>query len=791
MSSFVINMLCKQVAFLFALTPCSDLSAKVHQAYYVKTYEAGARAESGGLDWAHATTIDGAKQKVRDLPAPWTGDVHVILAGGTYYYGATLNFSAQDSGKSGYKVIYRNNSGEIPVFSGGKIISGSWMTYNPSWHYIACTNSFRELTTGAGGADQRAVLAYEPPVKVEAFCRERARLTGVSDAIRPSGDYQVIVAGAGPAGVPAALAAARQGMRVALVSDRPVLGGNASHERGVPVQGAAAKQHTIGRETGIIEEAGRIMKAKDCGWVLSHPFREMIEAEKNLDLFENAWLEDAVMEGQSIQKVILRDTLTGERKSLKGDLFIDCTGDGWLGHHAGADFHLGREARSEHNESAAPEKADRITMSGCLRGPSSDLKRGIFYNVVRENSPQPFTPPPWIYELPENWIDARKPESRREFWAKTGTWWYEHPGEVDDLWQPEFARDQLFRVVYTAWNFWKNEWEERGKVANYRLEYIPFMVGKRETRRLLGDYILTQNDCEAGRRFPDAIGHYGWTMDLHAPQGILDLKGFYDCDIKVPQGHIPYRCLYSRNVDNLLMAGRNISVTHVALGTVRVEGTCAVGGQAAGTAAALAVRHRTTPRGVWEKHMDELQQTLLKNDQTIPEVPNRDPADLARNAAVTASSENALAPESRLGVRAKGDRMLNWQAANVVNGFAAPRADAANMWESSPQQTFPQWIELELKEPSRVGVVHCVFDTDLTLALGKQKEAFPAVCVRDYTLECRVNGEWKQVVRVRDNFQRFRRHRFAAVTSDRVRLTVEATHGAKTARVMELRVYVS
>lgn len=168
MNSLVINMLCKQMAFFFALTPCSDLSAEVHQAYYVKTYAAGARAESSGLDWANATTIDGAKLKVRDLPAPWTGDVHVIMAGGTYYYGATLNLSAQDSGKSGYKVIYRNNSGEIPVFSGGKIISGSWMTYNPSWHYIACTNSFRELTTGAGVADQRAVLARSPIVEQDA-----------------------------------------------------------------------------------------------------------------------------------------------------------------------------------------------------------------------------------------------------------------------------------------------------------------------------------------------------------------------------------------------------------------------------------------------------------------------------------------------------------------------------------------------------------------------------------------------------------------------------------------------
>lgn len=192
--------------------------------------------------------------------------------------------------------------------------------------------------------------------------------------------------------------------------------------------------------------------------------------------------------------------------------------------------------------------------------------------------------------------------------------------------------------------------------------------------------------------------------------------------------------------------------------------------------AALALHHKTTPRGIYEKYMNELQQLLLKNDQTIPKVPNRDSEDLARTAAVIASSE--------LG--------KTWAAANVINGFSHPAGrKKTNMWQSSPKESLPQWIELKLKEPSTIGAVQCTFDTDLDRSLGHQKEALSSVCVRDYRLEYNVNGQWKRVVRVRDNVQRFRRHQFSQVGTDRIRLTVEATHGAKTARLLEMRIYES
>ncbi|AKJ64583.1 FAD-dependent oxidoreductase [Kiritimatiella glycovorans] len=766
---------------------------------------------------------------------------------------------------------------------------------------------------------------YRPPADLEAFRRERARLSGESDQLQRRPEYDVVVVGAGTAGCCAAIAAARLGMKTALISDRPVLGGNASVEIGVPVQGAAS-QHRFARESGIIEEAGRIGLVNEWGSIMSRPFATLIEKEKNLEVYEDTRVEAVEKSGtKRIRAALARHTLTGGRSRIPGKMFIDTSGDGWLGYYAGADHRVGREPRSMYNESYAPERADNITMSGCLRGPREEYKRCLFYRTVRESSPQKFETPPWIYRLPPDWINRRGDDQRLERVAWHGTWWLEHHGEVDDLWDPEYARDALLRINFTFWDYMKNKWSERSRLSKHRLDYVPFMVGKRETRRLLGDYVLNQNDCESARPFEDAIGHTGWPLDVHAAEGLFSTTGPYDCAVKIPIAQIPYRTLYSRNIENLLMAGRAMSVSHIALGTVRVEGQTSITGQAAGTAAALALHRRTTPRGVYRRHMDELQQLLLKHDQYIPGVRNRDPEDLALRAEVRASSQfvDASNPfrremessergrwfelnmargvffpweagrrlerislpleakrdaEITLHLRAAGsgndlssatdvatvtrrisagmkgwvdfpiDReiptahawmyletaegvswrhsSLNtegvfrfygrpgvWQKVqgdamtfaldpdpvfterrvyapvNVINGTARPTEEAPNMWISDAGEPLPQWIELTLERRAKVSSVHCVFDTDLSVTMGKQRDAHPDVCVRDYTIECRTNGKWKNVARIRGNYQRFRRHEFPACVADKVRLTVESTHGAPQARVMEIRVY--
>jgi len=312
----------------------------------------------------------------------------------------------------------------------------------------------------------------------------------------------------------------------------------------------------------------------------------------------------------------------------RGKEFVDCTGDGWVGHFAKAEYRLGREARSEHDESNAPEKADSITMSGCLMG------NALGFRARSIGEPAPYTRPVWAYDIPP--LEGYGRGVRR---ITGGEWWVEHPGDIDDLWHAEEARDELIRIVFGYWDYIKNKSHLKESAETYAIVHVPFMDAKRESRRLIGDYILNQNDCVDGRVFSDRVSYGGWPLDIHHPKGIFSgSEGSFDYNTHVPIYTIPYRCLYSRNIENLLFAGRCASVTHVALGTIRVQSTLATLGQAAGTAAALCVKLDTTPRGIYRDHITVLQQKLLKDDQTIPELLNEDPTDLARPATVRAST---------------------------------------------------------------------------------------------------------------------------------------------------------
>ena len=219
----------------------------------------------------------------------------------------------------------------------------------------------------------------------------------------------------------------------------------------------------------------------------------------------------------------------------------------------------------------------------------------------------------------------------------TGEWWIEHPGQIDDLWDPERPATSSSGSVLPT-DFLKNRWKaarRRGRT----LTLIPYMNAKRETRRLMGDYILRQQDVQGAVVFPDRISYGGWPLDVHHPGGIISGEaGPFDCNLRVPIYTIPYRCLYSTNIANLFFAGRDASVTHIALGSVRVQGTLATLGQAAGAAARLCLELGVSPRELGQNHIRQLQQLLLKHDQYIPELQNEDPLDLARTAKARASS---------------------------------------------------------------------------------------------------------------------------------------------------------
>jgi len=792
------------------------------------------------------------------------------------------------------------------------------------WHWASAgdfglkqgktTLALHDLTGYYGRCDALVLttdLKYTPPEKVEDIARERSRLTGLSLEPQDGGTFDVIVVGAGSAGGPAAIAAARLGAKTALIQNRPVLGGNASIELGVHICGAGSSKPNA-RESGIIEEVGRV-KARYGYPKMSEPFRIVAAKEKNLTVLLNRHVFAAEMaDKKTIAAVKAVDTLTNAIYRYRARMFIDCTGDGWLGYFAGADFRFGREARAEFNESLAPEKADKITMSGCLMG-----RRALSYRAVDTGKPAPYTPPPWAAKFPPPTGFGRR---IRHFAG--GQWWLEHPGTINDVWDAEQARDELIRISFGYWDYIKNRWPERERARNYTIAYVPIGDAKRESRRLLGDHILTQNDVLQAVPFPDRIAHGGWPIDVHHPKGIYSGdEGSYDCNPRTPLYSIPYRCLYSRNIDNLLMAGRCMSVTHIALGTVRVQGTLATTGQAAGTAAAMAVARNTTPRGIYEKHLAALQQTLLKHDQYIPDLRNQDPADLARKAKVTASStatydefddrhgrkggdrdihplnmpravmfprgvhkkfetvslllasENAEDTPVTLHVREgkeTGDfssrddiktvvatvpagkkgwvdfkldvapdapfvwvwlpatEGVSWHLGRAplgscrayggdahwtvvkgqfyafrtrpalavpadyapeyaINGVSRVVGSARNQWASDPAKPMPQWLELAWEKPTTLNTVYLTFDTDMN---AKYHTApLPPECVRDYELTVHDGKAWRTVATVKGNFQRRRVHRFEPVAATRLRLTVHATNGDKSARLFEIRAY--
>jgi len=584
-------------------------------------------------------------------------------------------------------------------------------------------------------------------------------------------DADVVVVGGGMAGVCAAIAAARNGASVVLIQDRPVLGGNSSSEIRMHIVGAdchGSRNDTDARETGILEElrlecAVRNPQRSASIWDLL--LYEWIKREPNIVLLLNTSCIGVKMASENlIDAVIALRNSTEDLFTVRGKVFIDCSGDGRLGAEAGAEFRKGREGRDEFGESLAPPKPDNKTMGS-----------SILFITRKHDRPMPFKPPNWIRKFPRCEDLPYRAHSSWEY----GYWWVEWGGELDTIKDKERIRDELLAIALGVWDHIKNS-GLHPESENWALEWIGFLPCKRESRRFIGDYILTQHDLQRGEVFEDGVAYGGWPIDLHPPEGI-DTKEPPNIAVKVPLYNIPFRCLYSRNIDNLLFAGRNISATHVAFGSTRVMGTCSVMGQAVGTAAALCVRYNCTPRELGKEAIKDLQQLLLKQDAYIIGVSNSDPYDLARMAEVKASSET------------KG-----CEAVNVINGIHRGVYERENRWASDPMQPMPQWLELHFREPKRIREVHLTFDTglnrELTLSFsdwanrrmiwGPQPET---VC--DYELQVLYGDSAKTVVKVEGNYQRKRVHKFEPQLATGIRLIVHATNGGKSARVFEVRVY--
>lgn len=567
-------------------------------------------------------------------------------------------------------------------------------------------------------------------------------------------DVDLLVVGGGLAGVAAAVEAARNGLRVALMQDRPVLGGNASSEIRMWVCGAHGRNN---RETGLLEELmlENQYRNPDKNYsVWDSVIYGLVRGEPNIELLLNCSCLGCDMDGRRIVSATGWQLTTQQYHRVTARLFADCSGDSVLSALAGADWRKGREARAAFGEDIEPEEADSKTMGmSCL------------LTAREEETPSTFIPPVWAKRLTAQDMPNRIPHPEV---VDENFWYLELGGDGDSIRDTERVRDELVSLAYGIWDYVKNAPENRERYANWRLEWVGMLPGKRESRRCLGDLLLTQGDVRSGGRFPDIVAYGGWTLDDHDPAGFSG-RGEPNIHHPAPSPYgIPYRCLYSRNTENLFFAGRNISVTHAALSSTRVMGTCALLGQAVGAAAALAVRHGLSPRGVGTEAIGELQQLLLEDDCWLPGLVRELPA-LTREA--------TLCPP---------------QAEALRNGVDRPVGEAENRYEMDCGEA----VSYAFAAPRAVESVRLVFDSDLnrdTLpasegerhlnmracrALGWEPSCVPKTLVRAFQLEgVTPEGESVTLMQETDNHQRLCRIPVGR-TLRAVRFIPESTWGA-------------
>jgi hypothetical protein len=776
--------------------------------------------------------------------------------------------------------------------------------------------------TGWWGRCDAIVLAldgFKPADEFTELGRQRIAYCGVNPDVKAMGDYDVVVVGGGPAGIGAALAAARHGCRVALIQDRPVLGGNSSSEIEVPPMGYIGRPPDRVNVTGI---AAEIFPQQ--GWsnfADSHKILQIVRAERNISLFLNTRATGVEMASKNtIKSVLALDVHTGRRMSFTAPRFIDCTGHGWIGYYAGAEYRMGQEARAEFGETLAPVKAGKRTMGNSLyKAVFRDHRHDQRYppmpgSVVRYNErgkvkfvgdwthstfmggdyihdddtgkgakqisfllsaetagkyevflgflaygnrashvpvtvthaegetsvavdqrsntrgwkklgtfrltpdesgsvtvsnngttgyvvaesvrfvaegtkappmapldPEgvPFDCPPWAYQWhkssdfeglgthrrtgaivrPDNFDRPSRGNGRNPGndinGAISHAWWVEYGGMLNTVKDAEKIRDELFRISIGLWNYAKNHNPHTVERNKYReLVWLNYVPGVRESRRLVGDYIMHQRDYDEQIVHADTVAFTDWGPDVHHPEGFW-VRG-NDC-IHVYQGRrtsIPYRTLYSKNIENLFMAGRCHSATHIALGGTRVMRPMCATGQAAGTAAAIANEHSTTPRGVYQTHIALLQQTLLKDGCYLLGIRNTDEKDLALTATATASSETAETP-----------------AAKVNNGLSRIVGRDRNAWAPNPKASGPPWVHLQLAKAAEVDTVHVTFERQCAAC---QVQVF-------------VGDQWQTVSDIEDNITRRIVRQFPPVKTDKLRLVFDEP-GPNTA-VCEWRVY--
>jgi len=632
--------------------------------------------------------------------------------------------------------------------------------------------ALRDLTGFEGRCD--AILfardaQFTPPNRDPEMAAFRQACLGLPEQPEPAGEFDLVVTGGGIAGTCAAISAARLGLKVALIQDRPVLGGNNSSEVRVWLQGARNKEPwpRIGDVVAELEQAKTAHYGPSNTAELYEDEKKLAlaRAEPNLRLFLEHRANAVETDSGKIRAVIAQEINTGRRVRVGGRWFADCTGDAAVGALAGADFEVHPKGH----------------MGPCNLWNVCECKdtNAINTAVVAAAEPQPFPRCPWALDLTDKPFPGRsktKPDP-----LKLGGWYWESGFDRDPIADMEYIRDWNFRAMYGAWDAMKNV----DKVLpNQRLNWSAHILGKRESRRLMGDVVLTLDDLKNDRKFPDGCAPTGWKVDLHLPDPRFE-KGFEGnafisnatfTPYPMPFW-IPYRCLYSRNVPNLFMAGRDISVTHQALGAVRVMRTGGCMGEIVGMAASLCKKYDATPRCIYENYLSELQEIMRRGVGKNPVEHRREPAltpvpawlekagpNLARTARVTVSGSQAGKPSP---------------VALLTDG-KADTSDNKSRWLSDTK--LPHRIELTWETPVKLGAARIIsgFNAD-----GRITGPITA-----FTLQWHDGTDWKPIPGAAANANRdpYWQCVFAPVETSRVRLEITKTQ-IDVSRIWEVELY--
>jgi hypothetical protein len=678
--------------------------------------------------------------------------------------------------------------GKFQVFINGAPLATTFGAEGAQWHWQdggqvelaerRVRLALHDLTGFEGRCD--AILftrdaSFTPPNRDPEMAAFRRACLGQPEQPEPAGEFDLVVTGGGIAGTCAALAAARLGLTVALIQDRPVLGGNNSSEVRVWLQGARNKEPWP-RGGDVVAELEQ-KKSAHYGPANTAELYEdgkklaLARAEPNLRLFLEQRANAVEVADGKIRAVIAQEINTGRRVRLGGRWFADCTGDAAVGALAGADFEVHPKGRMG--------PCNLWNVCECADTNALNTAVGVM------KTPQPFPRCPWALDLSDKPFPGRsktKPDTHQ-----LGGWYWESGFDRDPITELEYVRDWNFRAMYGAWDAMKNV----DKVLpNHRLNWSAHILGKRESRRLLGDVVLCFDDLKSDRQFPDGCAPTGWSNDLHLPEPKYE-KGF-EGDAFISVAHhgqypafrerrpfwIPYRCLYSRNIANLFMAGRDISTKHEALGAVRVMRTGGCMGEIVGMAASLCKKHDAAPRAIYEKHLAELQDLMRRGVGKRPAAPLEAP----KRKTVAPPPPPVMVAPAWL---AQAGPNLARTAVVTASGAAARLTDGQVVLSDNNGRwlgKLPQTIEFTWKEPVTLGAARVIS--------GYNQGGKIVAPVSDCALQWQDGAEWKNIpaAAAKDNAEPFWNCTFAPVKAAKVRLLISKTQG-NTARIWEIEFY--